>query len=99
MFVHTQYQHLKRVFGFCLFWRLCVKPFSHCQMMKEENLCFLKFCVTTAPFPWAVRCEGEMIKKVCKESITRGLMGCLGPTMGPVELLCPAGPSAPGGWV
>lgn len=32
-----------RMFLFCLFWRLCVKPVSHCQMVEEENLYFLKF--------------------------------------------------------
>lgn len=40
-------------------------------MMKEENLFLLKFYVTTAPFPGAVRCDGGIIKKARKESITR----------------------------
>ena len=67
------------VFFFCfvLFLRLRVKPFSGCQIVKEETLHFLKFYFTTVWSPWAVRRAGRMIR-----SLAAGWTSVLGSEVG-----------------
>lgn len=82
----VQYQELKQLFFFCfvLCLRLRVKPFSGCQIVKEENLHFLKFYFTTVWSPWAGRCEGRMIRSLtCRLSDCSGQRGrCTGTAWG-----------------
>lgn len=71
-------------FSFVLCLRLRVKPFSGCQIVKEENLHFLKFYFTTVWSPWAVRYEGRMMRSLtCRLSDCSGQWGrCTGTAWG-----------------